>query len=145
MKQNKTTQNRDKRYTIRLTKDEEEKMLSDMKSYDYLSAAKYIRDCILKKKVRVRNVTVTDRGVRNQINLLTEQVKKIGKNYNQIVRRYESLCNTKRPDGSTAVTSRNTVFFMDRLAKLTSDIKQQMDSIIQTVKLLEVGNRADKK
>lgn len=133
-------QNREKRYTIRLTPDEEDKMLADMRSFDYLSAAKYIRDCVLNKRVTVRKYKMTDKAIRNQINLLTEQVKRIGKNYNQIVVRFESLTKTKRTDGTPVISPKNTVFFMDRLAKLTVDLKEQMNKVIETVDKLQLAD-----
>lgn len=144
MAEKRKRQNRDRRYTIRLTADEEDKMLADMQSYDYLSAARYIRDCVLNKRIRVTQYRLTDKGIRNQINLLTEQVKRIGKNYNQIVVRFESLTKTKRTDGTPVISPKNTVFFMDRLAKLTVDLKEQMDKVIETVDKLQLADSENK-
>ena len=53
---------------FRVTEKEEIQIRRDMSNADYLSMSKYFRDMILKRKVTLEKVHITDRTTRNQIN-----------------------------------------------------------------------------
>ena len=118
---------------VRFTNSEYQKILSDMEQYGYLSVSKYVRERMLKRRVEIKEELVTDREIKNQINMLSTEISRIGANYNKAVRRYLSTCNAKRPDGSTAITTRSTNYYLNRLHEDTLKVKELMDAILKTV------------
>ena len=104
-----------------------------MEQYGYLSVSKYVRKRLLKRKVEIKEQLVTDRDVKNQINKLATEISRIGANYNKFVRKYLSTCNAVRPDGSTAITTRSTNYYVNRLREDTINIKEMMEKILDTV------------
>lgn len=134
---------REYRYTIRLTEEENERLITDMKSNDYMSFARYIRDRLFKRRIEIKKTKVTDRSIRNQINYLTLQVKKIGVNYNSLVKRYMSLSQAVKPDGTPSFTHKSSDFFMNQLAGLTQEMKNKLDEVIETVKKLDIESPSE--
>ena len=118
---------------VRLTKSEYDKIISEMEQYGYLSVSKYVRERLLKKRVKIMEQLVTDRDIKNQINKLTTEISRIGSNYNKFLRKYLSTCNAVRPDGSTAITTRSTNYYVNRLRDETVDIKELMEKVLDTV------------
>lgn len=83
----------DKRYnkTIRFTKKELESIKSDMDAFEYLSFSKYVRDTVLHKTKYKSRGKVKDREILGRIDKLSQQVEKIGHNYNQLIKSYNTL------------------------------------------------------
>lgn len=104
-----------------------------MEQYGYLSVSKYVRERLLKKRVQIKEELVTDRDVKNQINKLATEISRIGANYNKFVRKYLSTCKAVRPDGSTAITTRSTNYYVNKLRDDTVDIKELMEKILASV------------
>jgi anti-sigma-K factor RskA len=134
--------NRDHRVTIRFTEEEFAKLNSDMENHDYLSMAKYCRDCILDKKINVKNVTMTDRKLRNMINSYTTQIARIGNNYNNVVRKYEATCNLRKNDGSPAISTRATIRYIDELTDL---MKMIHEVTLKTIDIVDNATKDNKK
>lgn len=124
---------RTKRYTIRFTETENEKMLSDMDSHDYLSVAKYIRDLVLNHRVKIEKVQVTDRSLRNQINAISLKISKLGNNYNQIVHKYNYITTVKNKKGEYIVSSRATARYLTDLEKIAIEIRDLQLQLIEIV------------
>ena len=104
-----------------------------MEQYGYLSVSKYVRERLLKRRIEVKEQLVTDRDIKNQINKLTTEISRIGANYNKTVRKYLSTCNAVRPDGSTAITTRSTNYYVNRLREDTEKIKELIEKILESV------------
>ncbi len=82
---------RDKKVDVRFTQEEYMNVEKEMYALDYLSMSKYIRDTLLKKnKYKTRGV-VKDRELLSRIDNLTNRIKEIGRNYNQLVASYNRL------------------------------------------------------
>lgn len=83
----------DKRYnkTIRFTKKELESIKSDMDAFEYLSFSKYVRDTVLHKTKYKSRGKVKNREILGRIDKLSQQVEKIGHNYNQLIKSYNTL------------------------------------------------------
>jgi hypothetical protein len=113
-----------------------------MQNADYLSISKYIRDKALDRQIEIRrNIVLTDRNLRNQINALSSTVARIGVDYNQATRKFNTLAKMKRADGSPVINERAANYYLTRLHKLTRDLKAAMDKVIDLVERLDYDNR----
>lgn len=127
------TGNRTRVHTIRFTEEEEAKLLSDMKSHDYLSISKYIRTLVLEHRIEIQKVKITDRSIRNQINDISKKISSIGINYNQVIKRYNTLANSKRKNGDPVINTKAMAFYMTKLNELTREVIQRQQEILQAV------------
>jgi hypothetical protein len=119
---------------------------AQMKNCDYLSISRYIRDKVLDKRIKIdRSVVLTDRVFRNQINSLSAIVARIGVDYNQATRRFNSLVKQKRADGSPVINARAANYYLKQLNSMTVELKQVMDTIIEMVETLELKESAPDK
>jgi hypothetical protein len=131
---------------IKFTEKEWEMVTAQMKNCDYLSISRYIRDKVLDKRIKIdRSVVLTDRVFRNQINSLSAIVARIGVDYNQATRRFNSLVKQKRADGSPVINARAANYYLKQLNSMTVELKQVMDTIIEMVETLELKESAPDK
>ena len=112
---------------FRVTEKEEIQIRRDMANADYLSMSKYFRDMILKRKVTLEKVQITDRTTRNQINDLSAKIERIGVNYNQAVRALHGALNAKVGKGKAAA------YYLSLLASLSDEIIKRQEEIIDRV------------
>ena len=114
-------------HKFRVTEEEEIQIRRDMANADYLSMSKYFRDMILKRKITLEKVTMTDRTMRNQINDLSAKIERIGVNYNQAVRALHGALNAKVVKGKAAA------YYLSLLASLSDEIIKRQEEIIDRV------------
>ena len=139
----KTKEPRSRYVGIRFTEKEWEVLTTQMKNYDYLSISRFIRDKVLDKRIKIdRNIVLTDRAFRNQINSLSAIVARIGVDYNQATKRFNSLVKQKRADGSPVINARAANYYLKQLNAMTVDLKKTMDTIIEMVEALELKEKA---
>ena len=110
---------------------------------DYLSYSKYIREVVLRKKVTVQRVTITDRSIRNQINQATAQISRIGNNYNQLVKRINEVSRSKKKNGDPVINSKYLSYYLDKLQTATQKIIEEQKKIIEMVNLVRVDGEPD--
>ena len=128
---------------IRFTEKEWELLCTQMKNCDYLSISRFIRDKVLDKRIKIdRSVVLTDRVFRNQINSLSTIVSRIGVDYNQATKRFNSLVKAKRADGSPVINARAANYYLRQLQIMTKELKQTMDQIIEMVEDFELKQTA---
>ncbi len=138
----KTREPRSRYVGIRFTEKEWEVLTTQMKNYDYLSISRFIRDKVLDKRIKIdRNIVLTDRAFRNQINSLSAIVARIGVDYNQATKRFNSLVKQKRADGSPVINARAANYYLKQLNAMTVDLKKTMDTIIEMVEALELKEK----
>mgnify|MGYP003530335158 FL=1 len=138
----KTREPRNRYVGIRFTEKEWEVLTTQMKNYDYLSISRFIRDKVLDKRIKIdRNIVLTDRAFRNQINSLSAIVARIGVDYNQATKRFNSLVKQKRADGSPVINARAANYYLKQLNAMTVDLKKTMDTIIKMVEALELKEK----
>lgn len=126
----------------RLTEKEYIQFREHMAKLDYLSESNYIRDRVLHKQLEVRkNITLTDRNLRNQINALTAAVSKIGVDYNQATKRFNSLAKQTRPDGSPVINARAANYYLSQLHLLTRQVIAELHTVVEIVSRLDYDNR----
>ena len=124
---------RDIWHHFRVTEKEEIQIRRDMANADYLSMSKYFRDMILRRKITLEKVTVTDRTVRNQINGLSAKIERIGVNYNQAVRALHGALNARGKDGEPRVKAKAAAYYLSQLASLSDEIIRRQEEIIDRV------------
>lgn len=123
---------------LRFTEGEFEQIESQMRKADYISISKFIRDRALNKQIKVRkNIILTDRNLRNMINDISARIAKIGVDYNQATRQLNSLSKKQRADGSPVINARAANYYLNRVALMTKELKEQMDLVITIVDRLE--------
>ena len=138
----KTREPRSRYVGIRFTEKEWEVLTTQMKNYDYLSISRFIRDKVLDKRIKIdRSIVLTDRAFRNQINSLSAIVARIGVDYNQATKRFNSLVKQKRADGSPVINARAANYYLKQLNAMTVDLKKTMDTIIKMVEALELKEK----
>ena len=108
-------------HKFRVTEEEEIQIRRDMANADYLSMSKYFRDMILKRKITLEKVTMTDRTMRNQINDLSAKIERIGVNYNQVV----SLYHQQSRSGSAGLNTRSLDGKMTELMRMTEGLRDE--------------------
>ena len=123
---------------IRFTEGEFEQIESQMKKADYISISKFIRDRALNKQIKVRkNIILTDRNLRNMINDISTRIAKIGVDYNQATKQLNALSKKQRADGSPVINARAANYYLNKVAVMTKELKEQMDLVINIVDRLE--------
>ena len=128
---------------IRFTEKEWELLCTQMKNCDYLSISRFIRDKVLDKRIKIdRSVVLTDRVFRNQIISLSTIVSRIGVDYTQATKRFNSLVKAKRADGSPVINARAANYYLRQLQTMTKELKQTMDQIIEMVEDFELKQTA---
>lgn len=131
------------RVTVRFTAKEWEEVRVQMQNNDYLSKASFIRDKVLNRRIKIdRNVVLTDRAFRNQINSLSGIVARVGVDYNQATKRFNYLVKQKRADGSPVINSRAANYYLKQLQQMTVEMKEAIDRIIEMVENLELKESA---
>ena len=123
---------------LRFTEGEFEQIESQMKKADYISISKFIRDRALNKQIKVRkNIILTDRNLRNMINDITTRIAKIGVDYNQATKQLNALSKKQRADGSPVMNARAANYYLNKVALMTKELKEQMELVINIVDRLE--------
>ena len=139
----KNGENKCRKVTIRFTEKEWAGIEEQMANYDYLSISRYIRDKVLNKRIKIdRTIVLTDRVFRNQINSLSAIVARIGVDYNQATKRFNSLVKQKRADGSPVINARAANYYLKQIHAMTQELKDAMDKVIEMVEALELKEAA---
>lgn len=119
---------------VRFSEKEHLQLKMQMENLDYISVSQFIRDKVLDQRIRIRrDVEYTDRSLRNQINSLSTLVAKIGVDYNQATKKFNTLCKAKRADGSPVINSRSANSYLKKVAMMTTELKDAMDKVIDIV------------
>ena len=123
---------------LRFTEGEFEQIESQMRKADYISISKFIRYRALNKQIKVRkNIILTDRNLRNMITDISARIAKIVVDYNQATRQLNSLSKKQRADGSPVINARAANYYLNKVAIMTKELKDQMDLVITIVDRLE--------
>ena len=119
------------RLGFRVTEDEYEKILADMKTANYLNTSKYLRACVLNKRIRLERIKDRDTVICGSINEVSKKLSKIGINYNQVVKALNTALKYKDRYGTPCI---NPIFVESKLAvliDLTMKIHNEHTKLIQ--------------
>jgi len=116
--------------TFRLTESEAAKFQALMEMEGYRSMSRYTRDKVLSGRIRRRrNLSQNEANISKQMELLRLEIKRIGVNYNQVVRAVNSAVAYKR-DGVPVVRP-------GPLAHSLEELKLMMEEILVRLKDLD--------
>ncbi len=121
MKENKTV-----KISFRITEEETAKLDAEMALEGFRVRSRYIRAVLLRGRVRRRQLNKTDANIVKQIEILRQEIKRIGVNYNQVVKAVNTLAGLRDKRGN-AVISAHTID-----GNLT-DLKNMMISVLDKV------------
>ena len=120
---------------FRLTDDEYIRLKSLMNMMGYRCVSLFIRDQLLKTRVQRRNLRRTEANLSRQLEQLTTEVKRIGVNYNQVVKALNTLAKLRDSRGNAVVTS-------TAINGNLTDMKLLMESLLTRVMMIgeEINN-----
>ena len=120
---------------FRLTDDEYIRLKSLMSMMGYRRVSLFIRDQLLKTRVQRRNLRRTEANLSRQLEQLTTEVKRIGVNYNQVVKALNTLAKLRDSRGNAIVTS-------TAINGNLTDMKLLMESLLTKVMMIgeEINN-----
>lgn len=109
-----------------MTEEDVAKLDALMSMEGYRSRSTYIRKKILGARVFRRNLRRHEANISKQIELLRAEIRRIGVNYNQVVRAVNSMSRLRDKRGNAVITAH----IID--GKLT-DLRQMMVSVLDKV------------
>lgn len=123
--------NRTVKLSFRLSENEFVNMKTAMELEGFRSVSRYVRHVLSGESIRRRSLKPTDENLQKQLTLLSADIKKIGNNYNQVVKAVNTAVAIRKKDGSPAVSTRSLEYRI-------SELHGQMQEIITLVrKVLE--------
>ncbi len=131
-------QDKNKRIDFWVTLEEYESIKADQESMDYTNLSKYLRTLVLRKKIPIKKVVVTERAIRKQINDISTKINRIGSNYNQVVKAVNIRMKAKKKNGDPVINTKYLTYQLDKLETLTSQMIDLHNKLIETVKSLSL-------
>lgn len=95
----------------------------------FRSRSRYIRHVIMRGRLRRRYLSRNTANLSKQIEILRAEIKRIGVNYNQVVRAVNSMAKLRDRQGNAVITSHTIE------GKLT-DLRQMMISVLDKVEAI---------
>lgn len=118
------------RLSIRLPKEEDQKLfLENFEKSGADNLTTYVRNKILDREFKVRYVNKDYEEIKERLNDIFYQIKKIGVNYNQAVK----VLNQRKKDNPSNDISKN-------LVSLTSSLQQEVEELSKIFKRLNRKN-----
>ena len=120
----------------RLNEEEYTQVRSLMAVAGYNSFSCFLRELIMRKRLPYRQeiVHVSDKQLRDKINVLIYQVNKIGINYNQLVATWQKQSHQTRPDGSPYMNTRLVEARLTELMRMTEGLRDEFAVILDVIK-----------
>lgn len=115
---------------VRFSEAEYENLATLMRLAGYRNRSKFIRESLLSKRYRRRNLSLNDANLSKQIELLRAEIRRIGVNYNQRVKTLNTLAKFRDRQGRMIVSRTDIEHDM-------TDMKRMMDSMVSKVGLIE--------
>lgn len=109
-----------------MTEEETAKLDAEMALEGFRSRSKYIRKVLLRGRIKRRYLSRNSANIAKQIEILRAEIKRIGVNYNQVVRAVNSMAKLRDKRGNAVITSHTIE------GKLT-DLRQMMISVLDKV------------
>jgi hypothetical protein len=119
-----------KKVSIRMTEEEYSRMKIELTLEGYMSISKYIRYKIFSIPKTATSSSMNSYKITKDMAQLTGQVKKIGVNYNQVVRKFNSLPPTSK--------NKEVMNLMVQLQELTKGLIIQVHQLKE--KIIANGN-----
>lgn len=125
-------------FVLRLSPTEKEIIQSRMDALGYKSTAKFIRECVITQDLKVYVKRSPDMILYNEIGRLINSFNKYMTNYNETVKKFNTLCKLKKKDGMPFISTRkvfalgeemnrNTVAAVGVLDKINNLVKERVE------------------
>ena len=115
--------------TFRITEEDSIKLKALMSMMGYRNRSTFLREQVLNKRVQRRNLRRTEANLSRQVEQLRIEIKRIGVNYNQVVKAVNTLSKLRDKHGNAAVSAASTD------GNLT-DMKMMMEALLERVKFI---------
>lgn len=127
-----------KRIDFWVTWEEYESIKADQQGMDYTNLSKYLRALVLRKKIPIKKVVVTDRAIRKQVNDISVKISRIGANYNQVVKKINSMAGATRKNGDPVLNTKFLTHQLDRLESISAQMISLQQALLETVNQLDL-------
>lgn len=117
MRKNKTV-----RITFRITDEEAINLDTLMSLEGFRSRSQFIRKRLFGRKVQRRKLVSSEANICKQIEILRADIKKIGVNYNQVVKAVNTAIKLKGRDGRPVVSTRSMEYKLSGMKTLMEGI-----------------------
>lgn len=114
---------------FRITEEESIKMRGLMAMMGYRNVSLFIRDQLLKGRVQRRNLRRTEANLSRQVEQLRMEIKRIGVNYNQVVKAVNTLSKLRDRHGNAAVSAAS-------IDGNLTDMKMMMEALLERVRFI---------
>ncbi len=115
---------------VRFSEVEYENLMTLMRLAGYRNRSKFIRESLLSKRYRRRNLSLNEANLSKQIELLRTEIRRVAVNYNQRVKTLNTLAKFRDRQGRVIVSSAD-------IERDMTDMKRMMDSMVTKVALIE--------
>ena len=115
---------------MRFSEAEYENLMTLMRLAGYRNRSKFIRESLLSKRYRRRNLSLNEANLSKQIELLRAEIRRVAVNYNQRVKTLNTLAKFRDRQGRVIVSSAD-------IERDMTDMKRMMDSMVTKVALIE--------
>lgn len=115
---------------VRFSEAEYENLITLMRLAGYRNRSKFIRESLLSKRYRRRNLSLNEANLSKQIELLRAEIRRVAVNYNQRVKTLNTLAKFRDRQGRVIVSSAD-------IERDMTDMKRMMDSMVTKVALIE--------
>lgn len=122
-------ENKTIKISFRITEEEAAKLDTLMAMQGFRSRSKYIREMILGVRLFRRNLRRHDANIAKQIEILRQEIKRIGTNYNQIVRAVNTLAQLRDKRGNAVVSAQIIDGNLTDLKNMTLSLLEKVDAI----------------
>ena len=109
-----------------MSEEEAAKLDAVMALEGFRSRSRYIRHVLMRGRLRRRYLSRNAANLSKQIEILRAEIKRIGVNYNQVVRAVNSMAKLRDKQGNAVITSHTIE------GKLT-DLRQMMISVLDKI------------
>ena len=115
---------------VRFSEAEYENLMTLMRLAGYRNRSKFIRESLLSKRYRRRNLSLNEANLSKQIELLRAEIRRVAVNYNQRVKTLNTLAKFRDRQGRVIVSSAD-------IERDMTDMKRMVDSMVTKVALIE--------
>lgn len=114
---------------FRITEEESIKLRGLMAMMGYRNVSLFIRDQLLRGRVQRRNFRRTEANLSRQVEQLRMEIKRIGVNYNQVVKAVNTLSKLRDRHGNAAVSAAS-------IDGNLTDMKIMMEALLERVRFI---------
>lgn len=115
--------------TFRITEEDSIKLKALMSMMGYRNRSTFLREQVLNKRVQRRNLRRTEANLSRQVEQLRIEIKRIGVNYNQVVKSVNTLSKLRDKHGNAAVSAAS-------IDGNLTDMKMMMEALLERVKFI---------